>query len=79
METLIGRLKALKPAANFSEVMYPGEPEARAREAHLVTGVPLKDEIAAALATVGRDFGVTFPTAMPSPGKDATAPADTAD
>jgi L-2-hydroxycarboxylate dehydrogenase (NAD+) len=79
METLIGRLKALKPAANFSEVMYPGEPEARAREAHLVTGVPLKDEIAAALATVGRDFGVTFPMAMPSPGKDATALADTTD
>jgi LDH2 family malate/lactate/ureidoglycolate dehydrogenase len=61
METLITRVKALKPAAGFSEVMYPGEPEARAYEKHLATGVPLKQEIAEGLGTVGKQFGVAFP------------------
>jgi L-2-hydroxycarboxylate dehydrogenase (NAD+) len=63
MEKLIERVKALKPAAGFTEVMYPGELESNAHERHLVTGVPLKNEIAAALGMVGEEFGVKFPVA----------------
>jgi L-2-hydroxycarboxylate dehydrogenase (NAD+) len=63
METLIDRLKALKPAAGFTEVMYPGEPEARAYDMHLVQGVSLKNEIAAGLSTLGQEFGLAFPAA----------------
>jgi L-2-hydroxycarboxylate dehydrogenase (NAD+) len=66
METLIGRLKALKPAAGFSEVMYPGEPEAKALEKHSVTGVLLKNEIAAGLGALGDELGVAFPAALPA-------------
>jgi LDH2 family malate/lactate/ureidoglycolate dehydrogenase len=63
METLIGRLKALKPAVGFNEVMYPGEPEANAYERHLAAGISLKNEIAAALGTLGSELGIAFPLA----------------
>ena len=61
METLIGRLKGLKPAAGLTEVMYPGEIEALAEQRNRTAGVPVKPEIAAGLRELGDSVGVAFP------------------
>jgi len=50
METMIGRIKALPPAPGVSEVMYPGEPEARVAEERERLGVPLSEATRSALA-----------------------------
>lgn len=68
METLIGRLKALKPASGVSEVMYPGEIEARAEQANRVRGVAVKDEVAAGLRELGAELGIIFPEPQLAPG-----------
>jgi LDH2 family malate/lactate/ureidoglycolate dehydrogenase len=61
METLIERLRALKPAAGVRAVMYPGEPEALALERNKAAGVPLPAEIAESLRTMGGRLDVPFP------------------
>jgi L-2-hydroxycarboxylate dehydrogenase (NAD+) len=61
METLIDRVKALKPAAGIQEVMYPGEPEARAAHRNRTLGVALMPEVATALEAAGDDYKVVFP------------------
>ena len=64
MEELIARLKALKPAAGFEEVMYPGEPEARMAKKRRAEGIPLSDAIVATLEKTGREAGVAFPAPL---------------
>ncbi|MEM9781237.1 MAG: Ldh family oxidoreductase [Pseudomonadota bacterium] len=61
MERLIGALKAGARAPGVEEILYPGEPEARAEAHHLVTGVPLPGEVAADLATGARKLGIAPP------------------
>lgn len=61
METEIARLKALEPAAGNSEVLYPGEPEARTEARRRVEGVPLSAEVARALAEIADQLNIPFP------------------
>lgn len=59
VERVAGRLKAVKPAAGFEEVLLPGEPEARAREKRLREGIPLPDDTWKAICAVAHDLGVS--------------------
>lgn len=51
-------IKATPPAAGFTEVMLPGEPEAQAAERRAAEGIPLPDEIWLALQEAARGVGV---------------------
>lgn len=55
-------LKSSRPAASVSEVLVPGEPEARNRAARLRDGVPLQADTWAALVATAKDLGVAAPT-----------------
>lgn len=66
MEEAIARLKALQPAAGFTEVLYPGEPEARKEAERRQNGVPLSAQVAEALRAVAEAAGA----AMPAPVGD---------
>jgi L-2-hydroxycarboxylate dehydrogenase (NAD+) len=63
MEILVERMKALKPAAGVSEVMYPGEIEARTAQANRLCGIAIKPEIAEGLRELGEGLGLAFPAA----------------
>ncbi|MCE5264319.1 MAG: Ldh family oxidoreductase [Deltaproteobacteria bacterium] len=58
VERVAGRLKAVKPAAGFDEVLLPGEPEARAREERLRQGIPLPDDTWKAICRVANDLAI---------------------
>ena len=61
METEIARLKALRPAAGFTEVLYPGEPEARREAERRANGIPLSPQVVDSLKAVADEAGVAFP------------------
>lgn len=50
--------KSSRPATAGGEVLMPGEPERRTRDARLVKGVPLSDEVWRAILATARDVGV---------------------
>jgi uncharacterized oxidoreductase len=54
----IAYFKDCKPAAGSSEVLVPGEPEARIRAERTANGVPLTDETWAAIVATARHVGV---------------------
>ena len=58
VERVANRLKSVKPADGFDEVLLPGEPEARAREKRLREGIPLPDATWEALSKVASDLGI---------------------
>ena len=58
VERVTSRLKAVKPADGFEEVLLPGEPEARAREQRLREGIPLPDATWKAISSVAHDLGI---------------------
>ena len=58
VEHIAGRLKAVKPANGFEEVLLPGEPEARTRDQRLREGIPLPDATWEAICAVAHDLGV---------------------
>jgi LDH2 family malate/lactate/ureidoglycolate dehydrogenase len=64
METAIARLKGLKPAAGFTEVLYPGEPEARRQRKHLEHGIPLTPEVYDSIKRVAEPSGIAMPAAI---------------
>jgi L-2-hydroxycarboxylate dehydrogenase (NAD+) len=64
METAIARLKSLKPAAGFTEVLYPGEPEARRQRKHLEYGIPLTPEVYDSIKRVAEPSGTAMPAAI---------------
>ena len=64
METAIARLKALKPAAGVTEVLYPGEPEARRQRKRLEEGIPLTPEVYESLKRVAEPSGIVMPSAI---------------
>lgn len=64
METAIARLKSLKPAAGFTEVLYPGEPEARRQRKHLEYGIPLTPEVYDSIKRVAEPSGIAMPAAI---------------
>ncbi|MEQ9560566.1 MAG: malate/lactate/ureidoglycolate dehydrogenase [Rhodospirillales bacterium] len=54
-------VKSAKPVAGGGEVLVPGEPEARMRDARRKDGIPLAPDAWAAISGAGRDLGVTPP------------------
>ena len=58
-ETVAERLKAVPPAPGFSEVLVPGEPEARTREARSHDGIPLPDRTWEAIQATARELGIS--------------------
>ncbi|HEY3111135.1 MAG TPA: Ldh family oxidoreductase [Chloroflexota bacterium] len=55
---VLGRIKAVEPAPGFSEVLTPGEPEARSRQRRGAEGVPLPEPTWEALKKSGSELGV---------------------
>jgi LDH2 family malate/lactate/ureidoglycolate dehydrogenase len=66
MEEAIARLKALQPAAGFTEVLYPGEPEARKEADRRANGIPLSSQVGAALAEAAGAAGLAMPAPLRS-------------
>lgn len=64
MEHMIARLKALKPAAGFTEVFYPGEREARLAAERTAQGIPIRPEVLAVLAKLSQETGIALPDAL---------------
>lgn len=62
MEEEIARLKALKPAAGFEEVLYPGEPEARKEKQRAKSGIPLTAQVVDAVRKEAEEAGLAFPS-----------------
>ena len=58
VERTADRLKAVPPAPGFSEILLPGEPEARARAERSRNGIPLPDATWEAISGVAGDLGV---------------------
>jgi hydroxycarboxylate dehydrogenase B len=58
VERIASRLKTVKPAEGFEEVLLPGEPEARTRDRRLREGISLPDATWEAICAVARDLGV---------------------
>jgi LDH2 family malate/lactate/ureidoglycolate dehydrogenase len=61
MDTLVERAKACPRAEGFDEILIPGEPEARAREERLKTGIPLTPDLVDALDEEAAKTGVLPP------------------
>ncbi|HEY0330508.1 MAG TPA: malate/lactate/ureidoglycolate dehydrogenase [Rhodopseudomonas sp.] len=51
--------KDTKPAAGATEVLIPGDPEARTRAERSKNGVPLPDDTWAAIVSIARELGVS--------------------
>lgn len=54
----LAEVKAVPPAAGFSEVLVPGEPEVRTRAERARDGIPLPDNTWEALVETGRRLGL---------------------
>lgn len=61
MDAEIARLKALQPAAGFSEVLYPGEPEARTAAERARSGIPLSPPVIESLRPIAQECGLAVP------------------
>lgn len=59
VDALKGRVKAVKPAAGFDEVLLPGEPEARAYAVRAESGIPLPDAVWRDLSELANELGVS--------------------
>lgn len=64
MDHMIATLKALKPAAGFDEVLYPGEREARLSAQRSADGIPVRPETLAVLRQVSEDSGIPLPVEL---------------
>jgi hydroxycarboxylate dehydrogenase B len=60
-DDLIRYLKTSPVVPGVSEIMYPGEPEARAEAERLQKGIFVEDETWGQILQVARDLGVTVP------------------
>ncbi len=61
VEDYAAYVKAAQPASPGGEVLLPGEPEIRTREARLAGGIPLSAETWAAICATARDLALTPP------------------
>ena len=68
MEEEVARLKALRPAAGFNEVLYPGEPEARREQQRRTLGIPLSTQIVDSLRLLADETGTPFISPLPPTG-----------
>ncbi|GAB4185917.1 MAG: Ldh family oxidoreductase [Thalassobaculales bacterium] len=67
MAEFTARTKALPRAQGFTEILIPGEPEARSDARHRRTGIPLGAEVLAELAQEAAAAGVPMPPLSPTP------------
>jgi LDH2 family malate/lactate/ureidoglycolate dehydrogenase len=67
MERLIAQMKAVPLAAGSSEIVYPGELEARNDAVHRRTGLMLPDSVLADLRSVGASAGLDLDAALATP------------
>jgi LDH2 family malate/lactate/ureidoglycolate dehydrogenase len=67
MDAMIERFKDSRPAEGVSEVLMPGEPEARKEAERRRTGLPLTAEVLATLRTEAQPLGVPMPALSPTP------------
>lgn len=58
VEELLLRIKSVRPAQGFEEVLLPGEPEARSYEQRIREGIPLPDSVWAELTGLAVELGV---------------------
>lgn len=58
VERYLSFFKEARPIEPGGEVLYPGEPELRAREKRLAEGVPVSDETWAAICTAAKNVGI---------------------
>ncbi len=61
VDALKRRVKAVKPADDFDEVLLPGEPEARSYALRTAEGIPLPDTVWADLRRLAEELGVDMP------------------
>ena len=54
------RVHATPPAPGFEEVLVPGDPEARTREARARDGIPVADDIWESLVEVAKNLGIAI-------------------
>jgi len=59
-DAFFARLKRVKPAQGFQEVMIPGEPEIKQRAAHAETGISIADATWDAIVAVAQEHGVSL-------------------
>jgi LDH2 family malate/lactate/ureidoglycolate dehydrogenase len=64
VESFIDWIKATKLADGFTEILYPGEAEVRARERLLGSGIELHARVCDRLAKLAGELGVTVPGAL---------------
>ena len=57
------RVKDVKPAPGFDEVLVPGEPEARSYALRREQGIPLPDAVWADIQRLATEFGLEIPVA----------------
>lgn len=57
----LDEVKQVRPKPGVSEVLHPGEPEARSREVRSRDGVPIPDALWHDFERIGRRFGVELP------------------
>jgi LDH2 family malate/lactate/ureidoglycolate dehydrogenase len=60
-DATIDRIKAVPPAAGFTEVLVPGEPEHRTRQERLRDGVPIPAATWAAIRECATSLGLPDP------------------
>lgn len=57
-QELLRRIKTVKPQAGFDEILLPGEPERRAREQHMRTGIAVPESVWSDLGRLAAELGV---------------------
>lgn len=57
-DAVAASVKSARPAAGFTEVLLPGEPERRSRAERSVTGIPISDGGWAAITEAARQMGL---------------------
>ena len=62
VDALKTRVKAVKPAEGFDEVLTPGEPEARSYAERVKYGIPLPERVWADLCGLADELGVCVPS-----------------
>jgi LDH2 family malate/lactate/ureidoglycolate dehydrogenase len=61
MDDELNRIRSLKPARGFSEVIYPGLKESAIQADRLQNGVPLERRLTTQLAEIAKELGVDTP------------------
>lgn len=67
MDVLVGRVKAVRRAEGFDEILVSGEPEARKEADRLRTGIALPRAELGALIQEAETYGVPFPPTSETP------------